>query len=307
MTECEKDCLEEEDLLPASFQYYDEMSGRGQKAAKRLNLARLVGVTVAAIAGATDSVMDLPQLGSVSLLGFMAALGSDYLLLQREPEKTWYAAREAAETIKTLAWCYAVGGEHFPHHMRQDHADRRFIEKCAEIRSLVSDDILVSSTGGVVSEIKPTSLMIAVRTDWTFCRRREAYIAYRVRKEAAWYGQRAARNHKAAQKWKVFLVAAEIAALTLLSARMSGGTQAPKIDWAGIMAALVAAGSSWMHFKQYEFLTSAYSRAQEDLETQVERLAISNEDQWPHAVADAEAAISREHRLWKSTRGSVTT
>ena len=75
------------------------------------------------------------------------------------------------------------------------------------------------------------------------------------------------------------------------------------LDFAGIIAAMVASGAAWLALKQYSQLTSAYRVAAGELAIQADVLNTVNEAEWPQAVADAEEAISREHTMWLASRG----
>src|SRR5690606_41156173 len=71
-------------------------------------------------------------------------------------------------------------------------------------------------------------------------------------------------------------------------------------DLAGILAAVLGAGSAWLAVRQYETLSRAYTFAATELSVIHERLAHADEESWAGEVADAEEAISREHTMWRS-------
>ena len=89
-------------------------SGRGQRTYIRLSATRLIALLVAAAAGAVQYRTDnFDFLGLVLLVAFAAAAAAEFILLRAQPERDWYSGRAVAESVKTLAWRFAVQGEPF--------------------------------------------------------------------------------------------------------------------------------------------------------------------------------------------------
>jgi hypothetical protein len=108
--------------------------------ATRLQLGCLV---LAAAGGAVGLADGLGEVGAViGLAAFLAALcARGYLLLNR-PARTWYEGRAAAESIKTLAWRYAVGGHPFVTSGPANEAAALFVTRCQEVlRDLTTLDL----------------------------------------------------------------------------------------------------------------------------------------------------------------------
>jgi hypothetical protein len=79
---------------------------------------------------------------------------------------------------------------------------------------------------------------------------------------------------------------------------------AVRADLLGIVAAAIAVVAAWMQTKQHETLGRAYSvTAQELAAVRTDWEADRNEDEWAAFVDEAEEAISREHTLWRASRG----
>lgn len=97
--------------LPGFWRDADEASRNGQKWTLIYERLRLGGSILAAL-GAVFSLnsggLDLAAL--VVLLGFMAALIAELAAWVHKPAERWYDGRALAESAKTLAWRYAVGG-----------------------------------------------------------------------------------------------------------------------------------------------------------------------------------------------------
>jgi len=69
----------------------------------------------------------------------------------------------------------------------------------------------------------------------------------------------------------------------------------------GGLSALSAAGIAWIQLKRYSDLANSYAVAREDLIRISEaRRGASTQDEFKLMVSEVEAAISREHSMWKS-------
>ncbi len=75
------------------------------------------------------------------------------------------------------------------------------------------------------------------------------------------------------------------------------------INLQALTAALVAAGIAWTQAQRYQDLSATYRvAAKEALALEHSVPAQPTDDAWARFVDDAEAAFSREHRLWRATR-----
>src|SRR6266404_3168601 len=102
--------------LPPLYHAADNSSMEAQKKFLWATRTRLIGVLGAAFFGlftwkTGSSPVDWS--GVLAALCFAAALVVEGFLYQTKPERTWYEGRAAAESVKTLSWRYAVGGEPF--------------------------------------------------------------------------------------------------------------------------------------------------------------------------------------------------
>jgi hypothetical protein len=71
-----------------------------------------------------------------------------------------------------------------------------------------------------------------------------------------------------------------------------------------LLAFLAAA---WMEAKQHRTLATAYGIASQELASIASELpTLHSEERWAAFVAQAEEAISREHTLWRASRGLQT-
>ncbi|MFI9341292.1 DUF4231 domain-containing protein [Streptomyces sp. NPDC052773] len=280
--------------LPGLFAVADEFSIRGQRTTLLCSRIRLWGAVAAALGGVVNwSRPGLNPWAALTVVGFAAALTAEIVLLSRRPERAWYSGRAVAESVKTLAWRFSVGGDPFPVGLPPRHAQ----------------DLLRARLSGLVTGIRfpvvlphdamATSTAMGTARAASFEERKAAYLACRIQDQQDWYGKKARINDRSEARWRIALIVGEVTAVLLAVARMAGLWD---VDLAGILAALVGSGAGWMALKQYANLAEAYSVASMELVLTHDRLTAANEGEWSQAVADAEDAISREHTMWLASR-----
>lgn len=283
-----------DDDLPSFWRDADAASLRGQRWTLRYGRIRLLGSVVAAFGGAIAWQQGRVNVAAcIIALGFIAALVSEVLSWSHQPERLWYQGRAFAESAKTLSWRYAVGAEPFPVSMSVERARELFRSRLQDVSHEFDEAVIVASSDRLASET-----MEQLRAE-PFPVRRSAYLEGRTVQQHRWYAAKAAFNLRAATAWRIFLVSAEIVAVVLAALRVFGEWD---VDFAGILAAVIASGAAWVAIKQYSSLAAAYSTTARELAIQADRLRAVTERDWPRVVADAEEAISREHTLWVASR-----
>jgi hypothetical protein len=237
--------------LPGFFKDADEASLRGQRQTILWSRIRLYGVVMAAFGGALSwKLGSFDFWGGVALLGFAAALAAELFLAIQQPERDWYSGRALAESAKTLAWRYAVGGDPFFDHMSAREARTIMQERFAEIAAEGKDRITLGS-----DEPDVTARMAELRK-LPFEKRRAAYLDGRIQNQRKWYAEKARKYRKHALAWRIVLIIGETSAMVLAGGRAFG---AWNIDISGVLAAAVAGGAAWLGLRQYSSLASAYS------------------------------------------------
>ncbi len=285
----------EEPDLPALHDSFDACSTRYQRRFLRLTRTALVATVFAAVAGAI-SIDDGPDWAAVvALLALLAAGGCRLVLLQERPERLWYDARAGAESVKTLAWQYAVGGGPFPCGIDDDGLRRGLVER---FRSLIDEGRgLRLAPGSATRDI--TDWMTFVRTS-PLEQRRDVYVRHRLLDQIAWYGAAAAGNDNAARRWASITLAIQAIGITAAVLRVTGTL---RFDLIGIAAAAAAAAIAWLESKDHSGLAEAYATTAHELTLVRDDLPETpGEERWATFVADAESAISREHTSWLARR-----
>ncbi|MEV7284374.1 DUF4231 domain-containing protein [Streptomyces sp. NPDC093252] len=280
-----------DDGMPVVFRSSDRASTSGQRRYLGGTQWRLVLAVAAAVCGALGSRGAVVAL----VLVFVATVCVEIWLLTERPEEAWYDGRALAESTKTLAWRYAVGGAPFPGGLPLPEARERFH---ARLETLLREAPPVSLAP--VGSTAVTEEMNALRA-LPFDERRRVYLEGRIGGQLAWYSRKATANVSRARTWRLLLIAVEGLGLTAAVLRLTGVYD---FDLAGILAAVLGAGSAWFAVRQYETQGRAYTFAATELSVIQGRLAHTDEDTWAQEVADAEDAISREHTMWRASRGA---
>lgn len=261
--------------------------------ATRLELCLLL---VAAGGGALASLWPSSPGAILSVAGFLGAVIASGYLAKTRPEREWYDGRAVAESCKTLAWRYAVGGR--PFGLTSGGAQETDEAFVASLREVTTALPFAAPEEGVGAQI--TDDMRWLRASPLVDRRR-AYEFGRIADQQDWYAGKARHNDERARRWKLLVVALELAGLGVGLAIAAGLFS---FDVIGVIAAAAAAGSAWLQLKQHESLARAYSVAWYELSA-IRSLIVhqQSEDAWESFVDQSEEAVSREHTLWRASRG----
>jgi SMODS and SLOG-associating 2TM effector domain 3/SMODS and SLOG-associating 2TM effector domain 1 len=283
--------------LPALYRDADAASLRAQRQFFAATAAILACSIVAAIFGAVDA----DWAGYISALAFVGALAGSYVVLKSNPERVWYDGRAVAESVKTLAWQYAVGGGDFPRSLASPESaeeratDRRFIAALVEVRRGLGDVTPVPQ--GPIQQLSTT--MRNIRASNLESRRAE-YLLGRIENQADWYADKSQMNAKQRVVWGVMSAALQTVGLLGAIGKAAGIIH---FDLLGIAAAAALAAAGWLRAKDHAELARAYAIAASELgDARVELEAARSEQEWAIAVHDAESAISREHTRWAARR-----
>jgi hypothetical protein len=281
--------------LPALFRAADRGSLEGQRFFRRGTAAILWGALAAAVCGSIGG----PAPAAVAAIAFIVSLVVQVELARRRPEEEWYDGRAVAESVKSLAWQYAVAGgrygsENFSSGRESD------VALTAELRELLSDVGAARLSAADEAGGQITDGMRGLRREPLEVRR-DVYLQQRLGDQRGWYARKAKRNRLRRRDWLRVILAAELAGgvgaiLAVLSI--------VNFDLLGVAAAASAAAIAWFQLANHGLLEAAYGLAAQDLSlAHTEGHAIEDESDWAEFVANAEQAISREHRLWRAARG----
>lgn len=289
--------LRDPEDFPALYKSADKTSLRAQARFLLALKVRLGGLLLAALGGAISWSAGSVQVGGlVALLAFLAALGSELYSAIARPDKAWYEGRAAAESVKTLAWRYAVRGESFED-AQDPETDSRFLADLGEILQDL-DALELTVDDSMARQISEQMRLVRAQD---FRIRRQLYLVGRIRDQQGWYARKAQFNADRSNQWLIAGIVAECLGVVGGALRAFGGLD---IDLLGLFAAAAATIAAWVQAKQHQTLSTAYGvTAQELASVASEGEAVVDEGSWGRFVGEAEEAISREHTLWRASRG----
>jgi SMODS and SLOG-associating 2TM effector domain 3/SMODS and SLOG-associating 2TM effector domain 1 len=282
--------------LPALFRSADQESGRAQRSYLRSLRVRLGALVVAAFGGALTTTAGEFHIGGwLAFLAFACALGAELFLATTTPLTTWYEGRAAAESAKTLAWRYMVRAE--PFQVDGPDVDKQFL---AQTYSLLQDLRSISLGTAQADAHQISDKMRQVRA-LDFNERRQVYLADRITDQQRWYSEKARWNDRRARGWVLVSIVLEIAGLIGGALTAFGWID---FDLLGFLAVSAGVVTAWIEAKQHRNLATAYGIASQELASIASELpTVDSEEHWADFVAKAEEAISREHTLWRASRG----
>ncbi|WP_214416115.1 DUF4231 domain-containing protein [Sphaerisporangium fuscum] len=284
--------------FPALYQAADRGAVVGQRRLLAATSLRLASLVMAAVFGSFS--IDAGQVDAAALVAGAAlatALVTEVYLLTARPDRQWYEARAAAESAKTLAWRYLVGGEPFGRDVGDDARvdlllHRRFSEITGGIKGF-------APIPPAEEESQVTAMMRDIRA-LSLEERQRHYMTGRINDQRTWYSIKARYHDRRASQWSVALAAMEACGLI---AAVLNAVQLINIDLPGILGAVAAAGIAWLQTRQHQQLATSYSIAALELGDIVSRVEWPRtESEWAHFVDESEEAISREHMLWWGSR-----
>jgi hypothetical protein len=285
--------------LPATCRAAGAASAAGQNRTKLLVRVELVALILAGVCGLTSIPIppaNIDPLAALAGVLFLVSLGSLVFRTLSHPEQNWYTGRAGAESVRTQAWRYAVGGDPYPCTSPNGTVDEAFLTRLSQILRELSDLVLPSTPPG---EYEITPRMRQLRAA-PFGQRRMVYQRDRIENQIAWYSAKADGHDRAARRWVTAAAAASAAGVVVAGLRMFGIVQ---IDLLGVAAACATAAIAWNQLNQNRNLVTAYRITARELTIIRDRIPSVAESTWAEFVSDAEDAMSREHTLWFARHG----
>lgn len=283
--------------MPQLFQAADRASLDGQATYVGRTRLRLLLICAAGIAGAVTGRWGPEQLdvaGVVTSSLFAAALSIEMLMARDRSDKAWYDGRAVAESVKTLAWKFAVCADPFPATMPYHEAVLLLLARMRKVGRQFSDLSLVPVDAPAIS-----SWMREQRAG-DLESRKTTYLVGRVCEQRRWYDGKARYNRRRSRRWRGVLMVLELVGVVTSAVSVLAELE---VLIGPVLAALAGAVVAWLETKQHDSLARAYSAAVHDLAEIEARLElVRTEEAWAAEVADAEEAISREHTVWLASR-----
>ncbi|TGQ13618.1 DUF4231 domain-containing protein [Mesorhizobium sp. M00.F.Ca.ET.217.01.1.1] len=217
-----------------------------------------------------------------------------------KPEQGWYQARALAESVKTLAWRFAMRAHPFDDERVQD-ARADFRRQMAKI--LISNDKIGHSFAGKgAADPQTTKEMMRVR-DLPLEDRKSLYLKERIDDQRRWYRAKARANRRAAWVWLCLAIAAYLVGFGFIVARI---VDPDFLGWPTEPLIVVASALiGWTQIKKFNELASAYTLTAHEIGLTAELINdTTTEGDFSTAVNEAELAFSREHTQWVARQNS---
>ncbi|WP_430378346.1 DUF4231 domain-containing protein [Streptomyces sp. B1-3] len=309
------------------FRSNDQWALTRQSEAFRATMTQLALLLVATVFATLADHFDSHVLTAVSALLYGLTVVTGVVVQRRRARAHWQAHRDAAETVKSLAWQYMVHGG--PFHSKVRDPDGLFNQQLEEhlrgLRRIGWKEPAPARPPGTNSGPVPASsaytlwdpasrhepddprhpqitrAMRAVR-DKPFAVRKDIYLRDRVLDQLSWYGGRAVQARRSAALWSALTALLTLLALVAAVSRSAGLVSG--WDLSGLLAASAATGVAWLETRRHHPLSFAHALVREGLETQRAVLAQSvAEDRWPQAVTDTEHLMLPQHTDWLARFG----
>lgn len=284
--------------MPAAFHGADGASLNGQRYALLTVRWSLRCGVIAAIGGALTWRLGRAQLdvaAAVSAISFLIAIALNLVMNSERFEERWYKGRAIAESVKTLAWRFSVGGDPFPISMSNDKATATMADRIKDIISTADESTVEAASGAQISDT-----MRSLRSA-DLDSRKQCYLYDRIDDQANWYSRKAIRNRESRRRWAAVLFVCYSIGFVGAAAKFLGWIN---LDILGVAAAAGGGVVAWVQVRQHRVLAQSYSIASQELGLARERLnVVDDEDGWAIEVSDAEDAISREHTMWLARHG----
>lgn len=282
--------------MPALHHAADRTSTAGQRRSLRLKAGQLTLLALASFS--TVLVWSIGEVNLAAIGGAAAVVFAGVLRVQAkitDPKRLWYQGRAGAESAKTLAWRYAVGGDPFPVSLQGRDVDALYIERLREI--LTDLEGLSVREAGDGEEI--TGWMRETRR-LPLSQRRDVYEHRRIADQRAWYSSKAALNGRRSDAFGVILLTFEAVAIIQALLKATGLID---VDLLAFGATVIAGVVAWVETKDFDTLESAYAVAARELAAINALIRYQDtEEEWANFVSNAEDSISREHTLWRASR-----
>ena len=280
--------------MPPLWHAADAASDANQARFFRLKIVELTALVLGAAGGLAPGSWAGGLGPAVSLFAFLGVLGLQASKVGARAESRWYDARAAAESIKSAAWQYAVGGETF--RLEDTNAESRFATRLRDVLRTVPALDLGPANGnhfGVTPDMK--SIRLSAQEE-----RASAYRHLRIEDQISWYASKSEWNRKRSRTFTTLTMVMEAAAILagLLRVKLEYDT-----DVLGLLAVVAAGLIAWSQAKKYTSLAESYSVTSHEVNLVAETVkAPVVEAVWAQSVHDAEAAFSREHTMWQARR-----
>lgn len=287
--------------MPALFHAADIASKKAQGLFVNMMRANLILLVVASLTGvySFDDFFCKKWVAIISIILLVVSTGITLIVDGYKWEDVWYEGRAVAESAKTLAWRYATCAEPFLSNLSSELIDDKLREDLG---------LLMNNKKGLadfmsnkdINRLYISEEMRAART-LSFQDRLNGYLIDRVLPQKEWYSGKANFNQNRRNVWFKAIVATQVAAI--ICGVLVASSPDTKINLTSFFAAITSAGIAWLQIRRHQELNRSYNITALELGSVYDKSrSVKSEQYLAIYIADAEAAISREHTLWLARR-----
>ncbi len=281
--------------LPGLFRAADRAAILGQRRHVRVTVIQLAMLILAVLSGVTTQVTSLSYLGFVGVAAYIVLVTARVYGRISHQEALWYENRLLAESIRSLAWRFSIGGAPFS---RDDDASAP-----DDYASRISD-ILADMKHAPVPDVESGIALITDPMKRLRSRpleeRRGAYAEHRVMGQLHWYAARSKKDATRSAYLDAWFLVASAAAVFFGLLQAFGVTG---VNLLGLFGVLAASIYTWQSQRRYSKQATSYAAAANHLTLVHTRIGKPGTDaEWAQFVDDAEDGIGREHTSWRVSR-----
>lgn len=283
--------------MPALFDAADKASVSSRAVFFGIVKAQVVLLLTGVLSGTIATATDVEQVAIVGVAAFIAVAALRVYSRLSSVEASWYDARMAAESVKSLSWRYSIGGEPFPiGSLTAKEADALFNARLWELLSDLGN-LRTPPSRGAHYQITPAMRQLRQAG---LSVRKTAYEQDRVGDQASWYAERARSNERQSRFWDAMFVLSSAVAIMFGLLQGFGAIRVNVLGVAGFVAALI---TMWTGVRRYDRQARAYGITAHELLAMASIMQpIEDEEEWADFVGSAEAAVSEEHTGWRVSR-----
>jgi hypothetical protein len=280
--------------MPSLYRVADIDATNAQKRFLRFQLAEILLPLVGVAFGVVLAHFEKSWKWVGLVAGGIVAVAALLRVLERTSgvEALWYRSRSCAETIKSLAWRYAVGVAPFPLDASDDAANAAFID---HLRHAAQN--WPNASPAIGDEITPA---MRVLRSQPLAARIDAYTRGRLVDQDHWYARKAIQANRSARRWDnsfyVLVGASVLAGVVML-------TTSAAVIFVVVAGASAGAVLTWSSVRRLSSNAHVYRAVATDLS--FFRSLVPNADkpdEWDHFVTAVEQRIAAENQRWQAAR-----
>ena len=235
--------------LPATFRVADVEATRAETRFLRLVSGEIALPLVGVAAGV--AAIWVPSIGVVTVIAVAFVVLLRLLHRNTHSDATWYELRATAESIKSVAWCYAVRAAPFdPMDQSEEAAERLFLERLDAATAELAFPPPVEAGDEVTAAMRHLH-------DAPADEQRAVYLEGRLQDQLAWYSRAARRNATYGTRFEVLHLV--ISGLVVVAGALvvAGVEIAPLLT---IGAGTAGAAIAWADVRRFRTLARSYAQ-----------------------------------------------